>query len=291
MQVVYHLGAHATDEDRLLKCLLKNRKTLANEGIIVPGPGYYRPRLRKAMMELRGQAASAETQKTLLDAVTDCVRAERLIFSNQAFLCVNSHVLRDGKLYAQAGERSYWLSQIFPDAQCEFHLAVRNPATFIPAVFERCKNLSFDAFTNGCDPRDLRWSDVVRDIRDMNEGAPLTVWCNEDTPLIWPEILREISGHDPYTELKDTDALLASIMTKEGLKRMQNYLESHPPANEVQRRRMVAAFLDKFAIDEEVEMEFDLPGWTGALVDEVTELYEEDLFEIERIQGVHFVAP
>ncbi len=38
MEIVYHLGAHCTDEDRLLRCLLKNRGILAQQGIIVPGP-------------------------------------------------------------------------------------------------------------------------------------------------------------------------------------------------------------------------------------------------------------
>ena len=28
MQIVYHLGAHATDDDRLVRALLKNRGTL-----------------------------------------------------------------------------------------------------------------------------------------------------------------------------------------------------------------------------------------------------------------------
>ena len=36
MRIVYHLGAHCTDEDRLVRCLLKNRAVLAEAGIAVP---------------------------------------------------------------------------------------------------------------------------------------------------------------------------------------------------------------------------------------------------------------
>ncbi|MHC0054481.1 hypothetical protein [Actibacterium sp. D379-3] len=291
MQVVYHLGAHSTDEDRLRKCLLKNKGILAEEGIIVPGPARYRPILRETMLSLRGQPAPAETQEMLLDAVMDEDHAERVIFSNQTFLCSAARVLRDGRLYSQAGERSFWMSQIFPDAECEFYLGLRNPATFLPAVYTGCTDVPFDEFLSGADPRALRWSEVVRAIRDANPQATLTVWCNEDTPLIWPELLREVSGHDPFTTLAGTDDFLSSIMSKTGMKRMNDYLDGHPPANEIQRRRVVAAFLDKFAIEDEIEMELDLPGWTEDLVEEMTELYEEDMFEIERMQGVHFITP
>ena len=45
--------------------------------------------------------------------------------------------------------------------------------------------------------RRLRWSDTVRNIRIHNPGVPLTVWCDEDTPLIWPEVLQAVSGHAP----------------------------------------------------------------------------------------------
>lgn len=291
MQVVYHLGAHFTDEDRLLKCLLKNKGPLAGEGIIVPGPSRYRALLRETVLALRGKPAPEETQEEIIDTVTEGGQAERLIFSNQSFLCATKKVLHQGKLYATADQKTHWLGQVFPDAEVEFHLSVRNPATFVPAVFAHCSDLSFEAFRNGADPRELLWSPVVQAIRDANPDASLTVWCNEDTPLIWPELLREISGHDPYTKLKGTDDFLASIMTESGMKRMRAYLESHPPANEIQRRRIVAAFLDKFALDEEVEMELDLPGWTEDLVEETTEIYEEDMFAIERMPGVTFIAP
>ena len=46
MEIVYHLGAHCTDEERLLRCLLKNRGALSAQGIVVPGPARYRNLLR-----------------------------------------------------------------------------------------------------------------------------------------------------------------------------------------------------------------------------------------------------
>ncbi|MBN2907011.1 MAG: hypothetical protein JXJ18_09915 [Rhodobacteraceae bacterium] len=291
MELVYHIGAHCTDDDRLLKCLLKNRGLLAKEGIVVPGPSRYRPVLREIMIALRGRPATAEMQQVILDATMDEDTAERLILFNQSFICVPQKVLDQHLLYPAAGEKSAWLAQLFPDNPCEFFLGLRNPATFIPALFAKSKEPSFEGFIAGIDPRVLTWSDMVRRIRNANPQARLTVWCNEDTPLIWSELLQEISGHAPDTTLRGTFDFLSTIMTPEGMTRMRAYLDSHPETDGAQRQRIVAAFLDKYAIPEEIEEELDLPGWTAELVDTLTERYAEDIFQIANMPGVHFIAP
>ena len=39
MRIAYHLGAHCTDDERLLRTLIANRALLADEGVVVPDPG------------------------------------------------------------------------------------------------------------------------------------------------------------------------------------------------------------------------------------------------------------
>ncbi|MBK1634438.1 hypothetical protein [Rhodovulum adriaticum] len=291
MEMIYHIGAHCTDEGRLLKCLLKNRGTLSRQGIIVPAPGRYRPVLREMLISLRGQAASAEQQQIILDAVMDEDTADRLIFSNESFLCMAQKVLDQHMLYPMAGEKSNWLSQLFPDAPCTFFLALRNPATFIPALFQRSNEKDFATFVAGVDPMRLAWSDMVRRIRNANPQVELVVWCNEDTPLIWDELLQVLSGHDGSVELRGSLDFLSTLMSEAGFKRLSAYLETNPPTDLVQRRKVIAAFLDKYAIPEAVEEELDLPGWTPELVDALTARYEEDLFVIEALEDVQFLAP
>jgi hypothetical protein len=291
MQVVYHLGVHCTDEDRLLKCLLKNRGLLAEQGTVVPSPGRYRKALREALRSLNGRPAPAEMQEALLGAVMDEEHADRLVLSQQSFLAAPARALDMHMFYHEAGEKAAALDRLFPQAECEFHIGIRNPATFIPALFARTGESDFTAFVAGVDPRALQWSEMVTRIRNAAPGAAITVWSNEDTPLIWNELLAELAGNDPMAELEGRYDFLATIMTPAGMARMQSYLESRPPQNELQRRRVIAAFLDKFAIEEEVEIELDLPGWTEDLVEEMTEAYEEDLFAIERMEGVRFITP
>ncbi|EEW25912.1 hypothetical protein [Rhodobacter ferrooxidans] len=290
MRIVYHLGAHCTDEERLLKCLLKNRGALSAQGIVVPGPARYRSLIRDTAITLKGTAASRDTQALVLDQIMDEDVAERLVLSWDGFLSFPQWVLK-GSLYPSGGERLRAITQIFPEIDAEFHLAIRNPATFLPCLLKKLRGKSYAEFIEGSQPMDLRWSDLIENILARNPGVPLHVWCDEDTPLIWPEVLQSVSGHAPLTRLDDCDDLLASIMTEDGFRRMTGYLDSHAPQTVEQRRRIVSAFLDKFARPEQIDLELQMPGWTEDLVAAMTLQYEQDAAWIAQMPGVTFLAP
>ncbi len=295
MRIVYHLGAHCTDDERLLRCLLKNRAILADQGIVVPGPTRYRTLLRETAVALKGQSASLETQSLVLDQIMEEDGAERLILSWDSFLSFAPWVM-DGGLYRAAGERVRAFSLIFPQVEAEFYLALRNPATFLPALFDKQKNArggtkDFATFLKHRDPYDIRWSDVIDRILQLNPGVPLTIWCDEDTPLIWPEVLQAVSGHAPQTVLEGADELLSQIMSAEGLKRMQAYLDSHAVATPELRRKVTMAFLDKFAVPDRIMVDIEVPEWTVALVDSMTLAYEQDVAQIRSTPGVTFIDP
>ncbi|MFA5537746.1 MAG: hypothetical protein WDA23_00940 [Gemmobacter sp.] len=291
MQIAYHLGAHCTGEEALMKCLLKNRGLLAEEGIAVPGPARYRTLLRDTVNALSGQPASPDTEEMLIEQILDDEAAERMVLSFDSFMAFPRWALGRGKLYPGATNLTRGLARAFPSHEIEFHLAIRNPATFLPALLKKQRGKSYEEFIEGTDPLLLDWSELIGRIAGATPEIPLTVWCDEDTPLIWPEVLREVSGHDPYTRLDGTHDIVAAIIEPEGLERMIDYLATHPPQTEIQRRRIVSAFLDKFGLDEAIEIELDLPGWTEDYVEALTARYEDDLHRIARMPGVHFIAP
>jgi hypothetical protein len=290
MQIVFHIGAHCTDEGQIQACLARNRKLLASEGIIVPNPGQWRPILRETIDMLQGLPANRDVQEIMLDSILTEDLPQRIIFSNNTFLCGIKKVLDHGTIYPDAGAKCRKLYNLFHDQEVEFCLAIRNPATFLPACFGKIGAGDFGAYVAQADPMTLRWSDVVTRIRDTLPDVPLKVWSNEDTPFIWYELLREIADHATGTKLVGQDAFLSTIMLEEGLERMNSYLKTHPPANEIQRRRILSAFLDKFEF-EDVTQNVTAQGWTTEYVDALTDIYEEDLFAIERMPGVQFISP
>lgn len=291
MKAIYHLGVHCTDEHRLIGCLRQNVAPLAARGIVVPDPDVYRPVMRNVVNAMKGAPSSPETEETVLDAVMVQDEAERIVFSNEAFLCIRSRVLQKGALYTYAGEKVTALANLLPSCDTEFALAIRNPATFLPAVFQSTKLGSFEEFLSGADPMGLSWADVVARIREAEPDLPLTVWCDEDTPLLWPEVLRTVAGCGPELALEGEGALLASIMSPEGLARLADYTAARPALSALQRRRVVAAFLDKYALEDKIEMELDLPGWTEAYVEELSARYDDDVAEIAEMPGVRLLTP
>ena len=296
MRIVYHLGAHCTDEERLIRCLLKNRDVLAAQGIVVPGPNRYRNLLRDTAIQLKGQPATVETQALVLDQIMDEAQAERLILSWENFLSFAPWALDQGRLYPAAAERVHAFSGIFPEIEAEFFLGIRNLASFLPALYERQKGeakhaRNFLSTLNGLRLESLSWADVVGEVLAQNPGVPLTVWSDEDTPLIWPEVLQAVSGHAPGTVLADADEVLAQIMPAEGLARLNSYLEGHPPRTPEIRRKVVSAFLDKFAIPDLIDVEVEMPDWLPETVTQLTEAYDRDVARIAAMPGVTFLSP
>ncbi len=291
MQVVLHAGAHVTDEDRLINCLVRNRQLLSDAGTEVPNTGSY----RKIIRVLLRNAAKAEIDEDARDLVMDAAALElepdRLILSGPSFLGTPKDAAGGGTLYATAEERVATFRKVFPHDQLELFVAIRNPATFLPAVFENTGFATMDEYLQGADPLGLRWSHLVARLREAHPDLPLTVWCNEDTPLIWAELMREMAGLDPTTALEDEFMLLQEIMTEPGMQRFTKYLASHSTMTEVQKRRVIAAFLDKFAVETAIEEELDVPGWTEELIDQLTEIYDEDVLAIQRMPGVTVITP
>ncbi|MCG6901884.1 MAG: hypothetical protein LJE68_04310 [Rhodobacter sp.] len=287
---VYHIGAHCTDENLLLRSLMRNGDDLNKRNIIVPRPRRYRGLIGEFTARYRGEAIPDDEQQNLFDALLMGYPAERVVLCHENFLCTPQKIFEDGRLYARAPLHSGWLRNLFPENPCEFFLSIRNPATFVPAALKIDAMPDYATFLNGANLAELRWSEVIAGLRDGNPGCPITVWCNEDTPLIWPTVLREISDADPDITLDGEMDLLRAIMSEDGFKRMETYLATHKPPTEIQRRRVFAAFLDKFVLDEAVEEDIDLDGWTPELVDEITARYEDDVYEIERMPGVNFIA-
>ena len=291
MQIALHIGANCTDDDRILKSLLKNGSAFADNGIKVPGPGKYRRLLRETIQNLNGAPPAEDTRSILLDAIVDDENVQRLVMSNANFICVPNRIFDGGILYEQAEAKLQALHQLFPDDEIELFLALRNPATFLPVAYAESKADTPEVYLQGLHPTQIRWSDLVRRIQGQFPMTQLTVWCNEDTPMIWAEVMRAMSGVDSDQKITGGFDLLASIMSDEGMNRFLNYLRTHPPKSELQKRRIIGAFLDKYAQEDKIEEDVDMPGMTDEMVEELSLIYENDVAFIAQLPGVDFITP
>jgi hypothetical protein len=299
MEIAFHLGAHVTDEERLIRCLLRNRGLLAGEGIAVPGTTRYRKLLRQSAAELGEGAPDPAVGEALLDAILSdedfAGDPGRIVFSFESFLAFHPWAVQGTRLYPEAGVRARRLRALFPQADVSFHIAIRDPATFLPALVAEIAATGDGQPLQPHDPAALRWSDTLLDISRENPDCALFVWCDEDTPLLWPEILRSVAGHGPETVLEGVFDWYKSFVSAEGLAMMTRWLQDRPPMTDLQRRKVLSAFLDKFALPEQMEVDAGLEMHTEAegdaparedIADGLSALYAEDLDLIAQIEAI-----
>jgi hypothetical protein len=288
LDIALHLGAHRTDEDRILRSLAAERKALAAHGTLVPGGAHARPLIRKA---LRGseRAILPPGGATLVREIAADADGTRMVLSYEAFLGTHQEVLSGEAYYPAAGEKARELVDLFDGHRVELFLGLRNPATAIPAIYAASGEGDLGAFLEGSDVRRASWAPAVAAIRAACPDCPLTVWCTEDLPLIWPEVLRAISGVDgPHgADL----AILKEVMTPAGFGRLEAYLADNPPKNAVMWRKVVAAFLGKYADPATLDEEIALQGWTQDLIAALTARYEADVAGLRARDDLTFIAP
>lgn len=293
MKVIIHTGVHCTDDDRLLKALLRNVDGLRHSGVAIPGPGRYRQLLSDLVNGLAHGAPAPDAREVVLDSILneDPDQITRLILCHENLFSVPKLTLGGGRFYRKAETRMASVCKIFEGDEVALFMGLRNPATFLPAVWHATPHDTFDGFMNGVDPTHLRWSDLIRRLRSDVPDVSVTVWCNEDTPLIWGALIRAMAGMAPEAKITGAFDLMAELVSPAAMARFRAFLKENPQINETQKRRVMTAFLEKFALDDAIEEELDVPGWDTPYVERLTQLYDADMAVIEQMPGVRFIAP
>lgn len=293
MQVIIHTGAHCTDNDRLLKGLLHNADDLHKDGISVPGPRKYRKVLGETINHYVNSIPPADAREVLLDEILGPNHdpVQRLFLSNEHFFSVPKLMFSDGRVYRKAEMRLNTLCQIFATDDVQLCMGLRDPATFLPAALAITPHTDLLDFLCGVDPEQFYWSDLIRRIHGDLPDLPITLWCNEETPFLWGDIIRSVAGIAVDRQVKGAFDLFSTIISKEGMERFEQFRKENPALNPEQTRRVMMAFLDKFALEDEVEEVLDLPGWNEDLIERLTANYERDLDVIAAMPGVTLLTP
>lgn len=291
MQLVLHAGAHFTEEERLVRCLLRNKEDFSRRGIAVPGPSKYRTILRETLAAMQDHAPVPDARDVLLDMILDDEAADRMILSHLFLFGAPRACVRGGMMYDGAPQRLRQLASLFPDDRIELFLAMRNPATFLPSLLTAAPQHDMNSFLRGANPFEIRWSNTFSAIRSEVPEVTITTWCFEDMPLLWAEIIRAMAGLEPGEKIIGGFDLLSDIMSPEGMQQFRAYLKTHPTMSDVQKRRVMSEFLSRYVIEEAIEEELVAPGWTDATIETLTTIYDEDMSSVARIPGVRFIAP
>ncbi|MBM3604638.1 MAG: hypothetical protein FJX25_07735 [Alphaproteobacteria bacterium] len=291
MQMVFHMGVHGTDGDRLLKTLVGNRATLQKAGTEVVRPSRHRGIFEEALKSLQGGPATPEMEQIMLDAILDSGNPRRVVTSTPTFMGAPGRAVGREGLYPQIGLRAAALARLFPSARTEFFVALRNPATLLTEVLPQFGGSGYDDLMQGCHPLQLRWREAIQRLVGAAQGRRIVLWCHEDVPLIWPEVVRIVAGMTPEVPLSGGLVYMQDILGDEGIARLREAMGGQDQMSVASRRKIYADMIARHALPGTLEQAVDLPGWTQELVDQVSENYRADVAEIAVLPGVEFLLP
>ena len=135
-----------------------------------------------------------------------------MILSKSNFICVASQIFEDGVFYTLTVEKLQAFDTLFSSHNIEISICMRDSSSFVLASFGKSHIHLYDLLIT----------------RATLPKAKITTWSYENTPLIWPKLLRCMMVLADEDSVKCSYDLIASALTPTGTQRIQNYLKANP---------------------------------------------------------------
>ena len=170
-------------------------------------------------------------------------------------------------------------------------LGIRNPVSFLQETTRRAGVGSLGEYLGLMSRLDVLWSDVIRRIKLAAPHSTLYAWCNEDTPLIWEELIRLQSGIAKDIPIAGCFDVLSGIVTEDGMQMLASRMQVETPQDITAQQNMIADILEEHALPDQIEDDIDLPELDDAMIAAMSEGYEDDLEDIAQMEGVELILP
>lgn len=293
MRITLHIGAHHTRTPRLVGAIKSSERALSRMNIAAPPPSHYRPIISAELTRLDGLPPITDEEDAVLAQILDGnSAAEHLIMINEDWAGDRSMMFQGGQLYTSIGESVSRVAELFSQHDVHITMGIRNPAFLINAALSTpFIPPSLNWFLKSNDPMDLSWVAPVDQLQKAIPNVPLTMWCEEDTPLIWPRILRQVANIPEDTPIRGALAAIVDALKPEGVTRFRSFLRNHTLSSPHQYERAVLAFLDKYADESVMTASCSVPGWTAQTVHDLSLNYEDDIATLAARDNVTFILP
>ncbi|MBO9444452.1 hypothetical protein [Ruegeria sp. R14_0] len=291
MKVAIHAGAAFTDDGRLLRSLQANREALAQNSVAFFGRRRYRQLFQPTFHVLNTRPPLPDEIETLRSSLSWGPEIKRAVFTNEGFVGDPDTRLSEGQFYPLAGKRMSVLQEAFGENRVELFMALRNPGSFIPKHLMSLPEDTRNETIRKNDLSHLSWVEMIEDIRDFAPKVKITLWCNEDTPFIWGDVMRYVGGLPDAVQIIGEYDLLISLLTDDGQEQAKALLDQDTAQSRAELRYALAQILEDHAQPDKIEEELDLPGWSSEVIDAFSELYEQDVATLEAMDGVRVLKP
>ena len=293
MRIVLYVGLHQTDGDKFFDLIQWNRRNFSRSGVHIPPQNAYLTTISHLVNECTNTTFDPDARRCFLDAISDVEveESETLILCHDNFFCVPKRVFHRSQIYGSAEKKLQTIRKLFAKDDFEIFLSLKNPATFLPGLLSSTPINTLSELLQGLDPLQINWFDFTRRLSNAVPDVPITIWCDEDSPLVWADAVRKMAGVSSTHKLKGALVRLKQVMSPEGLTRLRPYLKSHPELTHKQQQKAVLAFLDKYTLEDNLYEEIDVPGWDQNTVLSLTKKYENAVAEMTKLPNVRVLYP
>lgn len=293
MRITLHIGAHQTRTPRLVGAIKSCERAFGRLNIATSSPSHYRPIIANELTRLDGLPPIADEEDAVLAQILGKqTEAQHLIMINEDWAGDRNMMFKGGQLYTEIGASVSRVAELFSQHDVHITMAIRNPAFLINAALTAPSTpASLKWFLKSNDPMDLSWVAPVKQLQEAMPKAQITMWCEEDTPLIWPRILRQVANVPEDTPIRGTIAAISDSLQPEGVERFRKFLRNHTLTSAIQYERAVLAFLDKYADESVMTASCTVPGWTAEIIHDLSLNYEDDIVTLAAKDNVNFLLP
>ena len=284
MEVVLHLGVHDTHQDLLLRSLGANEALLSQAGVRLLHSAQISDPL---LALLNGTSDALTVAHRALDPHLSDPSVRRLVIFVPHVLGYGRGALTTAQVYPNAAERLHRIGTLFSGVALTLTLGLRAPSHFLPDVAAALQRFAPGTDIAMGDPMLLSWAGLVERIRRALPDADLTVWRDEDAPLLWPVLLRHLAGLAASAPLAGDGTLARSLVPGRARGAFDAELAGLTGVPFAQWQAAVSAFLPDHADMALVEPEIPHPGWDARLIAALEAGYRADTARIRMIAGVN----
>jgi len=287
VELVFHLGAHATDEGRIAGWLAQNAAVLEDQGLALPPPRRFLALISQALAAHGQDGPASAARETALLRELGIGARRRLVVSAPGLLGPIQQVIeQEGFYHKDVARRIYGLRVLFPRCNLHFLLAIREAGAFLPALLAQLPDDAADSLLPYLDDDILPWSLLVATLRRHAPAAALTVWRHEALPQVWPQVLATLVGPGRRIPIEGMMDFATMGLSAEGRLRAGRYLAANPPADAARLQKVMALFSERFGQPPDSAPDPALPQWARQHIARLALSYETEWADIASLDGV-----
>ncbi|GAA3866849.1 hypothetical protein [Celeribacter arenosi] len=296
MRVTLHVGLHFAGAPRLIAGLRANNPAFEAGGTFVPRQKEYRAPVADILQKLDGLPPIEAEQIELLSQILKNRKTSHLLMSDVLWAGALDAAFSEGRLYADLGVNVARVAELFDTSDVRIAISLRDPVGFVSDALSTPELAGkMTPFLRNCDTATLGWEQGLQELRAALPTSSIVAWREEDAPLIWPRVLRELGRLPRDAPVARSYAPLRQILSAKGMRQLFGEVASTPPVDDIAFENLVRRFLAEFAVPDNLPDRpvgsVNIPGWSQEAYHGITQRYWAQTAAFGKEEGVTFIAP